>query len=96
MDHFNITQECIHCLKGSKVFRVDLSYYDAEGRRIILPKDMERFGFICQFCGKKSTLDFYRFSHPDMICYLKRLHDQYEKTRQALDKLYILFNNITK
>ena len=32
MDHFNITQECIFCLKGSRVFRVDLSDYDANGR----------------------------------------------------------------
>ena len=96
MDHFNITQECIHCLKESKVFKVDLSYYDAQGQRIILAKDMGRFRFICQFCRKETTLDFYRFSHPDMICYLKRLHDQYEKTRKALDKLYILFYNINK
>ena len=96
MDHFNITQECIHCLKESKVFRVDLSDYDAEGRRIIMAKDMRRFRFICQFCRKETTLDFYRFSHPDMICHLKRLHDQYEKTRKALDKLYILFYNSNK
>ena len=96
MDHFNITQECIYCLKGSKVFRVDLSYYDAQGRRIIMPKDMGRFRFICQFCGKETTLDFYRFSHPDLMCYLKHLHNQYKETRKALDKLYILFNNINK
>ena len=25
MDHFNITQECIHCLRGTRLFRVDLS-----------------------------------------------------------------------
>ena len=96
MDHFNITQECVHCLRGSKLFRVDLSCYDAEGRLIIPPKDMNRFRFICQFCWRESTLDFYRFSHPDLICYLKRLHKQYDETRQALDKLYILFNNIKK
>ena len=96
MDHFNITQECVHCLRGSKLFRVDLSCYDAEGRLFIESKDMNRFRFICRFCWRESTLDFYRFSHPDLICYLKRLHKQYEETRQALDKLYILFNNIKK
>ena len=84
MDHFNITQECIHCLKDSKVFRVDLSYYDAQGRRIILEKDMRRFRFICQFCRKETTPDFYRFSHPDMICYLKRLNDQYKKNKKSI------------
>ena len=96
MDHFNITQECIFCLKGSRVFRVDLSDYDANGRRIILAKDMGRFRFICHLCGKETTLDFYRFSHPSLICYLKRLHDQFKETKKTLDKLYILFNNINK
>ena len=96
MDHFNITQECVHCLRGSKLFRVDLSCYDAEGRLVITPENMNRFRFTCQFCHKVSPLDFYRFSHPDLICYLKRLHKQYDETRQTLDKLYILFNNIKK
>ena len=96
MDHFNITQACIHCLRGSKLFRVDLSCYDAEGRLVITPENMNRFSFTCQFCHEVSPLDFYRFSHPDLICYLKRLHEQYEETKKALDKLYILFNNIKK
>ena len=39
MDHFNITQACIHCLRESKLFRVDLSCYDAEGRLIICLKE---------------------------------------------------------
>ena len=34
MDHINITQGCIYCLKGKKLFRVDLDCYDAEGRLI--------------------------------------------------------------
>ena len=93
MDHFNITQECVHCLRGAKLFRVDLSCYDDEGRLIVQSNDMERFRLMCPFCWRKTTLDFYRFSHPDLICYLKRLHDQYEKTRKELDKLYILFYN---
>ena len=32
MDHFKITQTCVHCLRGKKVFRVDLDLYDAEGK----------------------------------------------------------------
>ena len=93
MDHFNITQECVHCVTGAKLFRVDLSCYDDDGRLIVQANDMERFRFICPFCWKKTTLDFYRFSHPDLICYLKRLHKQYEETRKAINKLYVLFNN---
>ena len=96
MDHFNITQECVHCLRGAKLFRVDLSCYDDEGRLIVESNDMERFRLMCPFCWRKTTLDFYRFSHPDLICYLKRLHKQYEETKKALDILYILFNNIKK
>ena len=96
MDHFNITQECVHCLRGAKLFRVDLSCYDDEGRLIVQSNDMERFRLMCPFCWRKTTLDFYRFSHPDLICYLKRLHKQYEETKKALDILYILFNNIKK
>ena len=96
MDHFNITQECVHCLRGAKIFRVDLSCYDDEGRLIVESNDMERFRLMCPFCWRKTTLDFYRFSHPDLICYLKRLHKQYEETKKALDILYILFNNIKK
>ena len=96
MDHFNITQECVHCLRGAKLFRVDLSCYDDDGRLIVQLNDMERFRLMCPFCWRKTTLDFYRFSHPDLICYLKRLHKQYEETKKALDILYILFNNIKK
>ena len=96
MDHFNITHECVCCLRGAKLFRVDLSCYNAEGRLILEPKDMGRFRFMCPFCWRESTLDFYRFSHPDLICYLKRLHEQYQQVKKALDQLYMLFNNIKK
>ena len=94
MNHFNITQECVHCLRGTKLFRVDLSCYDHDGRLIIQSNDMERFRFMCPFCCKKTTLDFYRFSHPDLICYLKRLHKRYEEIKKTLEILNILFNNI--
>ena len=94
MDHFNITQICIHCLRGKKTFRVDLNLYDDNGKLTHGTLQMETFHFICYFCWRSTTLDFYKFSHPDLICYLKRLHQQYEETKKALDKLYILFNNI--
>ena len=94
MDHFNITQICIHCLRGKKTFRVDLKLYDDNGKLMHGTDQMETFRFICYFCWGSTTLDFYKFSHPDFICYLKRLHQQYEETKKALDKLYILFNNI--
>ena len=97
MDYFNITQACVHCLKGKKLFRVDLNLYDDEGRLLIHGTEkMKAFRFMCHFCWRESSLDFYKFSHPDLICYLKRLYEQYEETRKALDVLYILFNNVKR
>ena len=96
MDHFNITQVCIHCLKGKKTFRVDLKLYDDNGRLLHGTENLETFRFICYFCWRKSTLDFYKFSHPDLICHLKRLHEQNEEIKKTLDMLYILVNNIKK
>ena len=95
MDHINITQAYIHCLRGKKVFRVDLNLYDANGRLMIAGTEkMKTFRFMCYFCWRESPLDFYKFSHPDLICHLKRSHEQYIETKKALDKLYIIFNNI--
>ena len=95
MDHFNITQLCVHCVRGKKVFRVDLNLYDAEGKLMIMGTEkMKTFRFMCHFCWKESPLEFYRFCHPDLICHLKRLNEKYNKTKETLDKLNIMFNNI--
>ena len=93
MDHFKITQTCVNCLKGKKVFRVDLNLYDAEGR--LLPGTRRRkniFSFVCQYCFIESSLDFNNFSHPDLICHLKHLHKQYTEIEEALDQLLIIVN----
>ena len=95
MDHFNITQECLYCMRGSKLFRVDLNCYDDhDGRLLIQPNQMEPFRFRCQFCHQTTTLDFYRFSHPDLICYLKRINKRYQQIKNLLQALYILINSI--
>ena len=94
MDHFYINQICIKCLRGNKKFRVDLQLFDENGRLYPGTDKLDRFSFTCEFCWKKTQLDFYKFSHPDLILHLKRLHEQHIKTKKALDKLYILFNNI--
>lgn len=93
MDHFYIRQICINCCRGEKQFRIDLKLYDDEGRLPSSVHSMEQFSFICTFCWKKTKLDFYKFSHPDMILHLKRLHEQNEQRKKALDQLYIIFNN---
>ena len=74
MDHFDIMQQCVHCFRGGKRFRVDLTCYDVEGRLIIQPDDMDRFRFICRFCLRESTLDFYGFFDQNFISFLKNLH----------------------
>ena len=74
MDHFDIIQQCVHCFRGGKLFRVDLTCYDVEGRLIIQSNDMDRFRFICRFCLKESTLDFYGCFDQNFISYLKHLH----------------------
>ena len=84
MDHFNITQVCTNCLRGTKTFRVDLSLYDADGRLNHGVGNMDRFKFTCHFCWRNSQLDFYRFSHPDLIKHLKHLYEHYEKIKELI------------
>ena len=94
MDHFNITQICINCLRGKKIFRVDLELYDDNGTLKPGTDRMEKFRFMCQFCWRSTALHFYKFSHPELIFYLKRLHEHYEETKKALNNLNTIFNNI--
>ena len=67
MDHFKISQTCVNCLRGKKVFRVDLDLYDAEGRLLPGTRRMKNFNFTCQYCCTQSSLDFDKFSHPDQV-----------------------------
>ena len=92
MDHFKITHTCVNCLRGKKVFRMDLDLYDAEGKLLPGTRRMKIFDFTCQFCWKKSSLDFDKFSHQDVICYLKHLHEQFTKIDNVLDELLVILN----
>ena len=85
MDHINITQACIHCLRGKKLFRVDLDLYDAEGRLMVVGTEkMKTFRFTCQFCWKESSLDFYKFSHKVNYIFYLIILKQYSKSRKVL------------
>ena len=92
MDHINITQVCVYCLRGKKVFRVDLDLYDAEGKLLPGTRRMKIFDFTCDYCCLQSSLDFDKFSHQDVISHLKRLHKQYTEIDEALDQLLIILN----
>ena len=86
----DITHTCIHCLRGKKVFRISLDLFNAEGLLKRGVTRMKEFEFICTCCEKKSFLDFYRFSHPDIILLLKRLNEQHTKLQEAIDQLVII------
>ena len=85
----DITHTCMHCLNGKKVFRISLDLYDAEGLLKRGVTRMKKFEFMCTFCSKKSFLDFYRFSHPDVILLLKRLDEQITELQEVIDQLVI-------
>ena len=91
MDHFNIEQICSNCLRGSQTFRVDLSLYEADGKLREGVDEMEQFCFICRYCWKTTSLNFYDFSHPSMILHLMHLKRQNERRKEALDKLNMTF-----
>ena len=83
----DITHTCTHCCRGRKVYRVTLDLYNEEGilRRGV--QRMKKFMFTCEYCSKKSFLDFYRFSHPDVILLLKRLDQKQDELIRALDQI---------
>ena len=91
MNCFSICQLCRFCQRGSRVFNVDLSCYDAEGRLNVNPMQLiGQFSFQCQFCNHVSTLEFDKFSHPDLIRYLKRQTEKCNEIRTILDSFYSL------
>ena len=93
MDHFNVSQLCRFCARGSKVFKVELDCYDAEGALTVNPMQMlSRFSFQCEFCGLVSTLDFCQFSHPSIILHMKRKKEKNDKIKKLLQELYVLLN----
>ena len=89
----DITHTCSHCCRGRKVYRVTLDLYNDEGilRRGV--QRMKKFEFTCEYCSKKSFLDFYRFSHPDVILLLKRLDQKQNELLDMLNKLIDVLEN---
>ena len=93
MDHFNVSQLCQFCARGSKVFKVELDCYNAEGALTVNPVQMlSRFYFQCEFFGLVSTLDFCQFSHLSIILHMKREKEKNDKIKKLLQELYVLLN----
>ena len=56
--------------------------------------DQPIFNLHVIFVKKKTSLDFYRFSHPDVIMHLKHLKQHLNEIKQLLHRFNILFNNM--
>ena len=75
------------------MFQVDLSLYDANGKLREGIDEMDRYCFICIYCWKKTSLDFYSFSHPSMILHLRHIQRLHEQQADSLKKLHVAFLN---
>ena len=92
MDSLNINQLCRICRRGNKVFEINLSCYDAEGKLTVNSMELKDFSFQCEFCNLVSTLDFDKFSHPSIIIQLKRQNEKIKQIKQQLKDFLSLLN----
>ena len=95
MDHFRVCQLCCHCKKTSKVFKVKLSYYDANGKIDINPiQSIREFAFQCELCSAVSIVDFDQVYSPATVLELKRVEkERKEKIEQLIQDLISLIND---
>ena len=89
MDHFNILQLCQHCRRGKKVFKNELSFYDADGSLNLSRAQISRdFSFTGKVCCRISIADFYSFSNRQIIVQLKR-QNEIRNNLKDMVQLYI-------
>ena len=95
MDHFRVCQLCCHCKKTSKVFKVKLSYYDANGKININPiQSIREFAFQCELCSAVSIVDFDQVCSSATVLELKRVEkERKEKIEQLTQDLISLIND---
>ena len=95
MDHFRVCQLCRNCKKTSKVFKVKLSYYDANGKIDINPiQSIREFTFQCELCSAVSIVDFEQICSPATVLELKRVEkERKKKIEQLIKNLVSLLND---
>ena len=95
MDHFRVCQLCRNCKKTSKVFKVKLSYYDANGKININPiQSIREFAFQCELCSAVSVVDFDQVCNPATVLELRRVEkERKEKIEQVIQDLISLIND---
>ena len=95
MHHFRVCQLCRNCKKTSKVFKVKLSYYDANGKININPiQSIREFAFQCELCSAVSVVDFDQVCNPATVLELRRVEkERKEKIEQVIQDLISLIND---
>ena len=95
MDHFTVCQLCRNCKKGSKVFKVKLSYYDNNGKININPiQCIREFAFQCEFCAAVSLVDLNQVCNPATVLELRRVEkERKEKIEEVVQQLISLLND---
>ena len=95
MDHFRVCQLCRNCKKTSKVFKVKLSYYDANGKININPiQSIREFAFQCELCSAVLVVDFDQVCNPATVLELRRVEkERKEKIEQVIRDLISLIND---
>ena len=95
MDHFRVCQLCRNCKKTSKVFKVKLSYYDANGKININPiQSIREFAFQCELYAAVSVVDFDQVCNPATVLELRRVEkERKEKIEQVIQDLISLIND---
>ena len=90
MDHFRFCQLCRNCRKGSKVFKVMLSYYDENGKINLNPMERIRnFAFSCQFCSAVSMVDFDQVCNASTVIEMKKIEKEKKEEREKLIEDFI-------
>ena len=81
--------------KTSKVFKVKLSYYDANGKININPiQSIREFAFQCELCSAVSVVDFDQVCNPATVLELRRVEkERKEKIEQVIQDLISLIND---
>ena len=95
MDHFRVCQLCRNCKKTSKVFKVKLSYYDANGKININPiQSIREFAFQWELCAAVSVVDFDQVCNPATVLELRRVEkERKKKIEQVIHDLISLIND---
>ena len=80
---FYFTQLCRQCKRGYKKFKIDLSYYDEDGKISLENSEIfERFSFTCKKCELTNVLNFDELCSKETILFLKKRSKELQKAEK--------------